>query len=116
MSEARVIIRWVPKDEGGRARPPHPVAGYSAPLRFRDQPRDREAWSTKLMHATPLKSPGYFLARMQFIMPNAPHDRLTRGAAFELVEGPNIVARGVVLPSNVRVPTRLTEFEKTLLQ
>jgi len=55
------------------------------------------------------------LAEIEFLVPEAPHEFLSTGARFELCEGRRVVAKGVVLPSEVAVPQQIDEFAISLL-
>lgn len=114
---ARAVILWLPRERGGRTTPPA-GPGYTTVARFEDS-RDRwpdEAWSMVVdflkvfgdkSHAT--------LCAVRFQSPQAPSELLTAGARFELCEGARVVAKGVVLPSEITVPPQLDEFALSLL-
>lgn len=55
------------------------------------------------------------LADVQFLFPEAPEEQLTEGARFELCEGARVVAKGVVIPSEIQVPAQIDEFSLSLL-
>lgn len=111
-----VIIRWIPSERGGRSAPP--TGQYRGAARFEDsrgRPPD-ELWTVRL---TPVKSfgegPRATLCEIEFLSPEAGQDLLTLGARFSLCEGRQVVAKGVVLPSEVAVPQQIDEFAMALL-
>lgn len=114
--KARAIIRWVPASRGGRAAPPPDATGYAAPVRFEsDAARSRGTWSLRILDARQLHGPEVLDAQVAFAMADAPHDLLQEGERFELLEGPRVVAKAVVLPPEVQPPERISEFELALL-
>jgi hypothetical protein len=86
-------VRWLSAEEGGRAEPPG-NAPYSTVAKFRDQRADwsRQAWSVMLAFTS---WPN--MAIVSFLVPEAPHDLLATGVAFELYEGAKKVAEVEVL-------------------
>lgn len=114
--EARAIIRWVPASRGGRRQPPSPATGYCCVPRFEDDPSFASgAWSLRIVGASEMNGPDVIDAKVSFVMPDAPHELLHEGCRFELMEGPKVVAKGVVLPQAVEPPRRMSEFELALL-
>ena len=114
--EARTIIRWVPHARGGRRQPPLQAVGYTAPGRFESDPDyAKGAWSVRILGALELRGPEVIDATVAFVVGEAPHDLLTAGERFELLEGSRVVAKGVVLPPSVEVPSQINEFELALL-
>jgi hypothetical protein len=114
--EMRTIIRWMPADRGGRARPPSPVAGYTAPARFESDPAaGLGSWSLRILDATDLHGDEVIEARVALLAPDAPQHLLDIGQRFELLEGRNVVAKGVVLSPTLKVPATIGEFELALL-
>lgn len=113
----RAIIRWVPEEQGGRRSVPTGPQ-YSAVVRFEDQ-RDKwpqEAWDLVLDFVRSFgREPRAMLAKVRFLSEEAPVEMLQAGARFELCEGRRVVAKGVVLPQSIRVPSRLNEFALALL-
>src|SRR5437763_14866771 len=114
--EARAIIRWVPPSRGGRQAPPSPSVGYTCPPRFESDPNQaRGAWSLRIVAAVELRGAEVIDARVRFVMDQAPHDLLTEGERFELMEGRLVVAKCVVLPETLTVPPQMGEFALALL-
>jgi hypothetical protein len=116
MNEAIAIIRWIPAERGGRRQPPAPAGGYSTLSRFESDPRTSGIdWSLVIVDAVPLGSDACVRATVRFLVPEAPHEWLRDGERFELLEGRKVVAKGVVIPQTVPVPTAVTEFDLALL-
>ncbi len=97
MIEAKALLRWVPRSEGGRlAIPPGPR--YVAVARFEAE-RSRwpdEAWSLVCEY---LEAPDYgrdHAVRVRFLA-DGPERLLSVGSRFELMEGQRRVADGVVV-------------------
>ena len=115
-SSVRTIIRWVPPDRGGRREPPRGAAGYTTVVRLESDPQALKGWwSVRLSDVTELRGPEVIAARAAFVVPEAPHDLLSPGERFELLEGHKVVAKGVVLPESLNLPQRVTDFELALL-
>lgn len=110
------MIRWLPRERGGRTAPP--AVRYRSAARFEDS-RDRWPEAIWSIVVDPIKPFGTdstaTLSEVQFLSPDAPNELLVAGARFELCEGPRVVAKGVVLPSRVTVPPQLDEFAISLL-
>src|SRR4051812_31258726 len=102
--EARAIIRWIPASRGGRRQPPVSATKYTAPVRFEnDRQEPWGSWSLRILEATELRGPEVILARVAYLVPEAPHDLLREGERFELMEGRNAVAKGVILPPSLEL-------------
>lgn len=117
-SEVKAIVRWLPESRGGRRAPPPPTPtmGYSSPARFESDPTaSKGVWSVRLFDAIELHGPEVIDVRIEFLMPEAPHELLREGERFELMEGRKVVAKGVVVPSAMLVPRQINAFELALL-
>lgn len=113
---ARAIIRWIPHARGGRTQPPLESVDYAAPARFESDPQEQlGAWSLRIVQASELRGPEVIEARVCFVVPEAPHNLLRDGERFEFMEGKKVVAKGVILPSSLELPSSLNEFELALL-
>src|SRR4051812_398138 len=111
-AETKAIIRWIPADRGGRSSPPLDAAGYSSPIRFETDPQfDRGAWSIRLSHVLPLRGAECILATIELLVPDAPRELMRAGERFELLEGKKTIAKGVILPQLVKIPSQLNDFE-----
>jgi hypothetical protein len=113
----RAIIRWIPREQGGRQSPPTGPR-YSTVARFEDE-RDKwpaEAWSlvAEFIHSYPPNGE-VTLVEVRFLSDEAPAELLRPGVRFELCEGRRVVAKGVVLPQSLLVPDELDEFSVALL-
>lgn len=110
------MILWLPPERGGRASPPE--GRYRTTARFEDS-RDRwpdAVWSIVVEPIKPFgKASIAMLSDVRFLSPEAPGELLTTGARFELCEGSRVVAKGVVLPSQITVPPQIDEFALSLL-
>jgi hypothetical protein len=98
----KAVIEWIPKDQGGRTKPPLGVArpAYSTVVRFVDEPWPPvdESWSLVIVKDEPLSTEFRWIADVHFLVDAAPHHALHEGRAFELFEGNKCVARGQILP------------------
>lgn len=85
--EVRAKITWT------RAPPTREV--YFAPVHFDGDPTwPNEAWSLVVKQPSE-DDPGTYPIR--FLVPEAPHHLLKRGARFTLYEGPRAVATGIIV-------------------
>ena len=112
---SRALISWLPREKGGRERLP---AGpqYSTVARFEDDPRwPREAWSVVVEFERNFNGGRCTLASVRFLSASGPGELLEQGNRFELLEGGNRVAKGVVLPERIEVPAELNPFETALI-
>lgn len=96
-------VWWVPKEEGGRDRPPSGPR-YITVARFEDDKESypKEAWSLVLEFNG---SPGgslCIMADVRFLVDEAPTHLLHPGSSFELYEGRQLVARGEVVSHDQR--------------
>lgn len=114
VSDIKAMISWVPFEKGGRSMVP---AGptYSTLVRF-DQEKGwpAHAWSLRVEFIRSYADGKYLYARVGFVSPDAPHDLLQEASRFQLYEGPQLVATGVVRAGDA-VPGESNEFERTLL-
>jgi hypothetical protein len=102
MLTKKAIIEWIPKEAGGRTKPPLGVGEppYATVVRF---PHSGEpwpppvAWSLVVHRIEVLVEPFKWIAEVHFLFDEAPHHMLTDGADFELFEGNKCVARGQVI-------------------
>lgn len=109
------IIRWVPESKGGRRLVPGDAA-YSTVARFEDDERwPHEAWSLVVRVQRTYRDGRVTLAKVEFLVDQAPERLLGAGSRFELLEGTRRVAKGVVLSTSATVPEDLSEFEAELI-
>lgn len=102
MKGKQALIEWIPKELGGRTKPP---AGsdsppYSPEIRFIDGGESwptGEAWSLAVVKQRELNNEYQWLAEVRFLSPDAPHGTIREGRIFELKEGNKTVARGRIL-------------------
>lgn len=93
---ALAIIKWLPVDAGGRRAPAGP--NYRCVARFDADPNySRGHWSFAVMNAWDLDDPGVSLATVGFLADGAPADLLGEDSHFDLMEGPRVVATGIVV-------------------
>lgn len=112
---SRAMISWLPSDKGGRQQPPTGPR-YVTVVRFEDDPQwSQGMWSLVVEFDRVFAGGRYALATIRFAMDEAPHQLLQEGNRFELLEGPRRVAKGVVLPERVDVPSELNSFETALI-
>jgi hypothetical protein len=102
MITMRAVVEWIPKEEGGRSRPPAGVGSppYATEVRFTDSKEPWPppvSWSLVVEKDEELSKSYRWIADVHFLMKEAPHDSLRPGRAFELYEGNKLVARGRIL-------------------
>jgi hypothetical protein len=91
------IVEWLGPAEGGRQAPPGPQ--YVAPAKILASPEkwDTEAWSLVVQRLDTFEDrENRWLAKVFWLVPEAPESALTVGERFELHEGRKCVARVVV--------------------
>jgi hypothetical protein len=91
-------IHWKTKAEGGRSALPLGTGSppYATMVRFTgsNEPWPPEnAWSL-VVEKVEEPEPFVWLANVHFLVPEAPHESLSKGRTFELYEGPKCVASG----------------------
>ena len=96
----RALIDWIPKESGGRTKPPsglgpHP---YATEVRIVDEewPSTAEAWSLVVRKLQAGSTEHRWNAEVSFLVEAAPQDSLRPGRTFELYEGAKCVARGQI--------------------
>lgn len=96
--ESLTRITWLSREKGGRLNPPS-GGEYSAVARFKNQTNwPSEAWSVMIRFLNPISGAREQLATVRFLVDEeAPDGLLDPGVEFELMEGPNAVARVKVL-------------------
>lgn len=101
METVKAAIEWIPKDRGGRTKPPAGAGSpaYSTVVRFADDPWPPVgiAWSLVVVKDPALSSEYRWIASIHFLVEEAPHESLRVGRVFELYEGGKCVARGTIL-------------------
>lgn len=94
----RAVIHWRERARGGRLVVPN--SGYRTVGRFDADPDWQKYGSFTLVFEdlVPVDGSRVTLANVTFLVDDAPHHLLAdEGAQFEVMEGPNPVARGVLL-------------------
>ncbi|AMG66112.1 MULTISPECIES: hypothetical protein [Providencia] len=89
-----VKIKWVQKKDGGRSMPPS-VGRYYAVSRFpEDINWQNNAWSVIFdIHSTKLENDEFISeGGVDFLMDNAPKERMEKHSTFDIYEGPKKVA------------------------
>lgn len=109
MFNKRAIVEWIPKEQGGRVKPPlgigmHP---YATVVRFADEPWPpiNDAWSLVVAKDEQESTEYRWVANVHFLVQEAPHDSLRNGRAFELYEGNKCVARGTITGDEMLLET-----------
>lgn len=101
MITKRALIEWIPKDLGGRTKPPLGVGSppYSTVIHFVDEPwpHVEGSWSLVVVKDESQSTEFKWIADVHFRVEEAPHDSLHEGRIFELYEGNKCVARGRIL-------------------
>jgi hypothetical protein len=91
-------LQWLKPDQGGRSSPP---AGpkYITVVRFESKKEDwlKEAWSLVVEFKSPPNDELEHYVELSFLMPQGPNELLVKGAVFELMEGAQAVARGLII-------------------
>ena len=94
MRHALATLRWRLGHEGGR-QAVVTARRYMSPVVFADDPTPDEAWTLVVDRGK--SEPGAAeTVLVHFLMDDAPHEALSAGAAFRLVEGAHVVAEGEV--------------------
>jgi hypothetical protein len=99
MKAARAIIDWLPASQGGRSKPPIGVGRpiYATVVHFVDEPWPPEvSWSLAVEKVEQSNSEYHWIANIHFVVQEAPHESLYEGRGFELYEGRQIVAHGII--------------------
>ena len=100
MITKKALVEWIPKDQGGRAKPPLGLGlpPYATEIRFIDGNRwpSSDAWSLVIEKNESLSTEFRWVADVHFVVEEAPHESLREGRAFELYEGNKCVARGQI--------------------
>ena len=95
------VIRWIPKDQGGRIVPPQGTGTppYATLLNFTDNgetwPSD-ESWSLVVEKQSAGAVKLEWIAHVHFLASEAPHHLLRAGRTFDLFEGKKCVAQGFI--------------------
>ncbi len=109
------MISWVSADNGG------PPAAARRPVLFdrcafgRGRKGAQKSWTLVVDFEKHFKGSRLTLAKVRFLVKDAPHHLLHGGSRFELFEGPRRVAKGIVLPDEIQVPEEINEFEAALI-
>lgn len=90
---AKVVLHWLERD-----RPFPRNQRFSRPARFDHQGQDwkQDAWNLTVVTEGNVDAAGRQSATVKFLVPNAPHDWLSVGKRFTLIEGELALAEGVV--------------------
>jgi hypothetical protein len=95
----RALIDWIPKEDGGRTKPPSGVGPhpYSTVVRIGEEEwPSAESWSLVVRKQEAESSEYRWIADVHFLFEEAPQDSLRPGQTFELYEGAKCVARGQI--------------------
>lgn len=99
-----VIVRLI-WTQGARQHPLTPSSAasvYWPVVHFEEEPAgSKPSWSVEITALTVMSESLQQDAIMQYTSEAAPEQYLVFGARFELMEGPNVVARGVVIDLEV---------------
>ena len=109
MKSAQAFIRWF--------APRGAASGwYSTVARFEDDEKwPHEAWSLVVKINQQDRDGLFSHATVEFLPDSAPQKLLGEGSRFELLEGKRRVAKGVVLPPKVAIPSDINDFESALV-
>jgi hypothetical protein len=91
-------IQWLRSGEGGRKQPPSGPT-YTTVARFEQQGDQwiNDAWSLVLDFMGVPDEHFCHLAKVRFLAEGGPSAWLQEGSRFELMEGPKVVARGLII-------------------
>ncbi len=104
MKVANATIRWVGQS------PPSCGSTYSSVSRW-DEPSGDESWSI-VADIVEAIGAGEFMARIRFLVDEAPQQLLHIGSRFEIFEGATKVAAGEVTSDAIDAPWRPAFVEK----
>jgi len=94
-----VLIKWTPPAQGGRHTPAR--SGYRTVIRLEGEPECPEnAWTFCLKDIRPIEHSTTTLATGHFPVAGAPSEKMRSGVQFQLLEGSQVVAHGLVLTSD----------------
>ena len=102
MTTRTAKITWLTPDQGGRRAPPSGPQ-YIAPARF-IVAADRSSYGNWGLVVDLVSRPAAsndWIAKVRFLVGEAPHEWLADGTRFELYEGTKRVAQGNVLPDGM---------------
>lgn len=106
MRQCRAQVVWLTPEQGGRSSPPSGPR-FVVPCRVEGvhAPGAQGAnWSLVLNLVSRPPGSADWIADVQFLVDQAPHELLGDGARFELYEGKKCIARGTVLPALLPQP------------
>lgn len=98
----KVKIKWIDQKDGGRKSPPS-LGKYFSVARFpEDTQWQNNAWSVVfILESLEENSNGcYSIGLVDFIMENAPKERLYIHDKFDIYEGPKMVANVYLIKDN----------------
>lgn len=101
-NEMLARIKWIPKNLGGRSKPPLGTGSppYAAVVRYCDSIEDgppQVAWSLVIEKVHDLDDPLEWMANIRYLVEDAPQEELRPNRRFELYEGRRCVATGYIL-------------------
>jgi hypothetical protein len=93
-------IQWLSSTEGGRQQPP-PGPTYTTVARFarQDDQWTNDTWSLVLDFMASPDDRLCHQVKVRFLAEGGPSGWLEKGSQFELMEGPKVVARGLIIRS-----------------
>ena len=91
-------LRWLKPEEGGRLCPPVGPK-YVTVVRFESKKQEWliEAWSLIVEFKSSPNNELEHHVDVSFLVPEGPNELLVKGSAFELMEGAQTVAKGVII-------------------
>ncbi len=94
---AKAKIRWLSFEEGGR-KTPYRGLRYAGVSEFDENPyRGETLWSLIVEFDDPQPVGTEVMARVEFLMPNAPVQVFHSGSRFRLLEGARVVGVGEII-------------------
>ncbi len=88
-------IKWIPFDLGGRQKPVDKDVKYCPIIVFKNRLCENANWSAEIYNGT-INKEGESIAKISFLVANAPFELFQNGAEFELREGSKLVATGKI--------------------
>jgi hypothetical protein len=109
-TKVRAVIDWLPREQGGREKPPLGAGtpSYTCIIHFTDAD---EPWPPKIAWTLVVEKDegciklSEWIADIHFLLPEAPHEALRAGREFDLYEGARRVAHGKILIGRFKRPS-----------
>ncbi|HZL35314.1 MAG TPA: hypothetical protein VFC78_08390 [Tepidisphaeraceae bacterium] len=115
IAKHHAMISWILLERGRRNQPPTGPT-YSTVARFEeDENWPDSGWSLVVDFVRRFGDSRLTLADVRFLADGAPSHLIHDGSRFELFEGRQRVAKGIILAATLPIPEKITEFEAALI-